>query len=171
MIEDNEDEDIEKLSEKPSLSRKKLILVLLPILIVIGLSVGIYFTINNNLESFNGSYNVVKNSNETVTVLYDLPEIKTIINKEHTPHHLNMKINLELSSIEDLKTIEAILPRLTDIIISHTIELSVHEVEGSAGLYWLKEELLYRINLSTYPVKIKTLNFRTFELEPQKEKD
>ena len=171
MIEDNEDEEFEKTNDKSSLSRKKIIIFLLPLLIVIGISVSIYFSVNNSFESFGGSYNVIQNGNDSITVFYDIPEIKTVINNGVSPLSLRMKINIELSSLEDLKTIETILPRLTDVIISHTIELNKDEIEGSTGLYWLKEELLYRINLATHPVKIKTLNFRTFELEQPKEKD
>lgn len=171
MIEDNEDEELEQIKEKTSFSRKKIIIFLLPVLIVIGISVSIYFSLNNNFESFGGSYNIVQNGNESVTVIYDIPEIKTVIRNGDSPLSLRMRISLELTSIEDLKAVEAILSRITDVIIAHTIELNRNEIDGSMGLYWLKEELLYRINLSTHPVKIKTLNFKTFELQPQKEKD
>ena len=171
MMDDNEDEEFEETKEKTSFTRKKMIIFLLPILIVIGISVGIYFSMNNNFESFGGSYNIVQNGSENVTVIYDIPEIKTVIQDEEVSLSLRMRISLELSSLEDLKAIEAVLSRLTDVIIAHTIELNHNEIEGSTGLYWLKEELLYRINLATHPVKIKNLNFKTFELQPQKEKD
>ena len=56
-------------------------------------------------------------------------------------------------------------PRLTNAVLNHVVELYLEELEGSTGLYWLKEELLYRFNLVAAPVKIKNLNFSVFELE------
>ena len=57
------------------------------------------------------------------------------------------------------------IPKLHDVILNHIIELNLEEVSGSTGMYWLKEELLYRLNLAATPVKIKKLNFSIFELQ------
>ena len=78
-----------------------------------------------------------------------------------------LKLNLELSGIENVKTIEVLSPKIKDAVIAHTIELSPDEISGASGLYWLKEELLYRINLITAPVKINNLNFTTFEIQKE----
>ena len=79
-----------------------------------------------------------------------------------------MKISVELSRVEDVAAIEAMVSRLTDIIIAHTIELTPDEVSGSNGLYWLKEELLYRMNLVAAPIKITNINFKNFEIQNTK---
>ena len=76
-----------------------------------------------------------------------------------------IKLSIELSKIEDISTIESLSSKLTDTIIAHTIELMPEEIDDSEGLYWLKEELLYRLNLAAAPVKIKDLNFSVFELQ------
>lgn len=169
MIEDDDiDEEIKQPPENSHQTRKKIMLLVLPLLIVIGISVGVYFAMNNSYDSLSGSYNIVqysKDSPDNVTVFFDLPEIKTTVKGKDGPHELRMKINLELSSIEELKIIEAMVARLKDSVLSHTIELNFDEITGSAGLYWLKEELLYRLNLSAAPVKIKNLNFNVFELQ------
>lgn len=169
MIDDDDiDDEAKQILEKPHQTRKKLMLFLLPLLIVIGISVGIYFSMNNSYDSLSGSYNIVqynKDTPESVTVFFDLPEVKTTVKGKDGPHELRMKINLELSSVEDLKIIEALAARLNDSVLSHTIELNLDEITGSAGLYWLKEELLYRLNLAAAPVKIKNLNFNVFELQ------
>lgn len=169
MIEDdNIDEDDGQVIENPHQSRKKIMILLLPLLIVIGISVGIYFSLNNSYDSLSDNYNIVqysKDSPENITVFFDLPEIKTTVKGKDGPHELRLKLNLELSGIEDLKVVEALTSRLNDMVLSHTIELNFNEVTGSAGLYWLKEELLYRLNLTAAPVKIKNLNFSVFELQ------
>ena len=61
--------------------------------------------------------------------------------------------------------IQAMTTRLTNDVLGHIIELYVEEIDDSTGLYWLKEELLYRFNLVAAPVKIKNINFSIFELE------
>jgi flagellar basal body-associated protein FliL len=142
-------------------------ILLLPLLIVIGVSVGVYFTLTNKRDSVNLDYPTLQNKDdpENMTIFYDLPEVKTSIKGTDGLHELRLKINLELSSAEDLKTVEILTPRLNDAILSHTVELTFEEIDGSTGLYWLKEELFYRFNLIVAPVKIKSLNFNVFELQ------
>ncbi len=167
MIDEDELDASSESTLPPTQKRKKLMILLLPLLIVIGISVGVYFALNNNYDSM-GEYNIVqysKDSPESMTVFYDLPEIKTSVKGKNGQHELRLRINLELSSIENLQVVEVLTPKLTDAVLSHVIELNLDEVDGSTGLYWLKEELLYRLNLVATPVKIKNLNFSVFELQ------
>lgn len=167
MIDDDID-DIEEITDNSQTKRKKLMILLLPIVVVIGLSVGLYFAFNNNIDSNGVDFNVVqynKDSNEDATVFYDLPEVKVEVKGKDRNHKLRMKINIELSSVDDIMVVQAMSSRLTNAVLNHTVELYIEEIEGSTGLYWLKEELLYRFNLVAAPVKIKNLNFSVFELE------
>ena len=167
MIDDDID-DIEKIIDSPNTKRKKLMILLLPIVVVIGLSVGLYFAFGSKLDSKSGEFNVIqynKDSNEGATVFYDLPEIKTEVKGKDRQHKLRLKINIELSGVDDMLVIQAMTPRLNNVVLAHTVELYFEELEGSTGLYWFREELLYRFNLVSSPIKIKNLNFSVFELE------
>ena len=102
-----------------------------------------------------GKYNIIKNiidqdgqSVEKITIFYDLPEVTASLKPQNAKDQpkLKIRLNLELSRIEDVNQIESIIPRIQDAILSHTIELTENDINNSAGLYWLKEELLYRIN-------------------------
>lgn len=77
---------------------------------------------------------------------------------------VKIKLSIELSKMEDITIIEALSAKLTDAVIAHTIELMPEEIDGSEGIYWLREELLYRMNLIAAPVKISNLNFKNFEI-------
>ena len=168
MIEDDDIEDNNILIDSSQQKRKKLMILLLPLLIVIGISVSVYFAMNKSYNSLDSNYNIVqydKDNTENVTVFYDLPEYTTSVTGKDGRHELKLKINLELSRIEDLRIIEVLTPKLHDVILNHIIELNLEEVSGSTGMYWLKEELLYRLNLAATPVKIKKLNFSIFELQ------
>lgn len=173
----NSDDDFDK-DEEPSdagkISHKKILFILVPVLIVIGIAVGGYYIFNRSYDNdSNLNYSIVKNitdengtQTENITVFYDLPEVAARISdaSEHT-QTVKMKISLELSKVEDIKNIESMLPRINDAVIAHTVELEPEEINGSAGLYWLKEELLYRINLLVSPVKVSNLNFKNFETQ------
>ena len=59
MIEDTDIEE-DEVAEKPSQKRRKLMLFLLPLLIVIGISVGIYFALNKSYNSLGNDYQIVQ---------------------------------------------------------------------------------------------------------------
>jgi len=167
MIEDDDVEEDVEVYDAVRAKRKRLMILLLPILIVIGISATIFFVLQRQ-HSAKDNYSIVQYNKENaddISVFYDLPEIVTQVKGKEENHELRIKINLELSSIEDLKLIEILAPKLSDVIIGHTIELNSDELAGSVGLYWLKEELFYRLNLAATPVKIKNISFSLFELK------
>ena len=82
MIEDEEIEEAEVTSDYSNKNRKKIMILLLPLLIVIGASVGIYFALNKKYDTNISGYNIVqynKNNKDDVVVFYDMPELKTVI--------------------------------------------------------------------------------------------
>ena len=167
MIDDDLN-DVDEIIVSPNTKRKKLMILLIPIAVIIGLSVGLYFAFNSKLDSHSSEFNIVqynKDSNEGATIFYDLPEIKSSVKGKDRQHKLRLKINIELSAVDDMPVIQAMTPRLVNAVLGHVIELYIEEIDGSTGLYWLKEELLYRFNLVAAPVKIKNINFSVFELE------
>ena len=166
-------DDEEHFEEATRVNRRKVLLFLVPAVIVIGLSVGFYYAFNHRFgEHLN--YSIVKNvaeddtgqKSESVTVFYELPEVSAKVGKsDGGSETVKMKISLELSRVEDIPTVEGLLPQINDAVISHTLALTSDEISGSDGLYWLKEELLYRINLLVAPLKVSGLNFRNFEIQ------
>ena len=171
----NLDEDIENNGDENNSSgskiNKKILFIVVPILIIIAATIS-FFTIFNHSETTNDiAYNVVKKpisddgkKQETI-VFYDLPEIVVQIkDNDGDSSNLKIKLNMEISNPNDIKMVDAFVPRIVDIIITHTIELNTSEVNGVGNLYWLKEELLKRVNLVTDPVKINNLNFKVFEI-------
>lgn len=174
---DDELEHDDELDAQNKASRKKMLIFVLPVVIVIGLSVGFYYVFNRDYNSSEASYSIVKkgsssDGNESITVFYDLPDINANLHSVGPDkENLRIGINLELSNVEDIKNIETLTPKINDVILSHIIELHPDEVSGSNGLYWLKEELLYRINLVVAPIKINNLNIRSLDIEKQTTKD
>lgn len=172
MIDQEDDLDTEETgtSSKP-VNRKKLLILVLPVVIVIGLSVGLYFAFSKDYSNTPTAYSVIQrpkseDGTENFTVFYDLPEITTSL-RSNSPDKptVSLALNIELSRVEDVPTLEIMTPRLKDAVLAHIIELTPEELEGANGLYWLKEELLYRLNLVVAPIKIDGLNIKQIEIK------
>lgn len=73
---------------------------------------------------------------------------------------LKMRLSLELASPEDEIRIKAIMPRIIDSFQVFLRELRIEELQGSQGLYRVKEELLARVNAASYPTKVRDVLFR-----------
>jgi flagellar protein FliL len=73
---------------------------------------------------------------------------------------LKMRLSLELASPEDEIRIKAIMPRIIDNFQVFLRELRIEELQGSQGLYRVKEELLARVNAASYPTKVRDVLFR-----------
>ena len=115
---------------------KKILLFLVPALIVIGIIVGLYFLFipkSDNAENL--SYSIVEkeeNDTKTITVFYDLPEISVQLQSADSQNAVvKIKINIELSKMEDIKTIESLMPQITDAAVTHISVLSQNEISGA----------------------------------------
>ena len=76
------------------------------------------------------------------------------------PRYLKMKISLELSDPKLVAEVTPLLPRIEDTFQVFTRELRPADLEGSAGVYRLKEELLRRVNVAIYPSKVEAVLFK-----------
>jgi flagellar protein FliL len=76
------------------------------------------------------------------------------------PRFLKMKIALEVSDPKVVAEVQPLLPRIEDTFQVFTRELRSSDLEGSAGVYRLKEELLRRVNVAIYPSKVDAVLFK-----------
>lgn len=165
-------DDLDKLDddeEHTEVNKKKILLFLLPALIAIGIAVALYHTFESSYNDIQGlPYKILEQNEENKQniIFYDLPEITAVLrNSEGKNDLVSFKISIELSNKEDIQKIEVLLPRFYDTILAHTRELRTEEVSGTNGLYWLKEELLYRLKLVANPIKITDINFKSFDIQ------
>ena len=96
------------------------------------------------------------------TVFVDLPEM--IVNlsnpgSERT-QYLKIKVVLELPEQKMIDQITPIMPRVMDAFQTYLRELRPSDLDGSAGLYRLKEELTRRVNVSIAPSRINAVLFK-----------
>lgn len=73
---------------------------------------------------------------------------------------IKIKVVLEIADAKTSEEIKPLLPRVEDAFQVFMRELRPADLEGSAGMYRLKEELLRRVNVTVHPAKIDAVLFK-----------
>ncbi len=71
-----------------------------------------------------------------------------------TPTYLQLKLTLEMHDHDVAVALQEQTPRLQDMFQSFLREVRPEELNGSAGTYQLKAEILRRVNLVAAPGKV-----------------
>ena len=79
------------------------------------------------------------------------------------PALLKFKVALEVAGSEGRPEIQPLLPRVEDAFQVFVRELRASDLEGSAGVYRLREELLRRVNIAVYPAKVDAVLFKEID--------
>ncbi|MCE1237653.1 MAG: flagellar basal body-associated protein FliL [Hyphomicrobiales bacterium] len=96
------------------------------------------------------------------TVMYvDLPDMTVNLSAvDGRPAFLKVKVALEVSNKETVEKITPVLPRVMDAFQVYLRELRTSDLDGSAGLYRVKEELQRRINTAISPARVDAVLFK-----------
>jgi flagellar protein FliL len=74
--------------------------------------------------------------------------------------YLKVKVVLEVKEEKLIEDIKPTMPRVTDIFQTYLRELRPSDLNGSAGLFRLKEELTRRVNVAVAPFKVSAVLFK-----------
>lgn len=156
-------EEIEGGSKKPS--RKKLLMIALPILILGGGGAGVWFSgVADSLLGKEKTVEVAEEHGEEAargTVYFELPQMLVNLSTSgRRTSFLKIVVSLELASESDKASLEESLPRIIDNFQVYLRELRVEDLRGSAGLYRLREELLFRVNSAVSPARVTDVLFK-----------
>jgi flagellar FliL protein len=95
-------------------------------------------------------------------VFLDVPDL--LINLAGLPgervQYLKIKVVLEVKEEKQLEAIKPSMPRVTDIFQTYLRELRVSDLNGSAGLFRLREELTRRVNAAVSPTQVNAVLFK-----------
>jgi flagellar FliL protein len=95
------------------------------------------------------------------SVFYDLPDMTVNLSATpERPQYLRVKITLEAEDNSIIEAVKPVMPRIIDAFQVHLRELRVTDLEGSAGLFRLREELTRRVNLAIAPNRIRAVLFK-----------
>lgn len=91
---------------------------------------------------------------------YEVPDIVVnLASSGGISRYLKIKLTLELASELDIPHIEKLMPRIVDDFQVYLRQLRVEDLQGSAGIYRLKEALLMRANQSAQPIEVENILF------------
>jgi flagellar protein FliL len=96
-------------------------------------------------------------------VFLDLPDVLVNLsasNGSERTQYLKVKVTLELPNETTSAQIQPLMPRLMDAFQTYLRELRPSDLDGSAGLYRLKEELTRRVNAAIAPSRINAVLFK-----------
>lgn len=94
-------------------------------------------------------------------VYYDLPEMVVNLSaNDKRAQYLKLKVSLEAKKQKALDALDPVMPRVLDMFQIYLRELRSSDLEGSAGIYRLKEELLKRINMAIHPNRVERVLFK-----------
>ena len=74
--------------------------------------------------------------------------------------YLKVKLLLEVKEEKQVEAIKPSMPRVTDLFQTYLRELRSSDLNGSAGLFRLKEELTRRVNLAIAPNQVGAVLFK-----------
>jgi flagellar FliL protein len=97
----------------------------------------------------------------------EVPEI--MVNLVSLPgervQYLKIKVVLEVKEDKQIEAIKPSMPRVTDIFQTYMRELRAGDLNGSAGLFRLKEELTRRVNAAVAPQQVSAVLFKEIVIQ------
>jgi flagellar FliL protein len=150
------DEDGESAPAKRKLPLKLIFIVAGAVLILGSGGTAGYLVFSANKESKAAAASI-----KPLTFV-DVPEV--LVNLASTggdrTQYLKVKVVLELPDPAAQPQIQTAMPRVMDAFQTYLRELRPTDLDGSAGLYRLKEELTRRVNVAISPNRINAVLFK-----------
>ena len=116
---------------------------------------GGYFVLGGHNEAADGAKSMPK------SVFYDLPDMTVNLSASpERPQYLRVKITLEAEDDALIEALKPVMPRVIDAFQVHLRELRMTDLEGSAGIFRLREELTRRVNIAIAPNRIRAVLFK-----------
>jgi flagellar FliL protein len=139
-------------------SKLKLIVLVVVVLMVLGGSAAAYFF----LFGKKGEEHAEAAPPHKPPVFIEVPDL--LVNLVGSPgdrvQYLKVKVVLEVKEEKQVEAIKPTLPRVIDIFQTYLRELRPSDLNGSAGLFRLKEELTKRVNVALAPQQVNAVLFK-----------
>lgn len=157
------------LGAVPKRGKRKLLLIAVPILVLLGGGAGAWFSgvvprllghTEAAAEHGAAAPHGEKAAEAPKAPTYlDLPDIVANLNAGRRAAFIKLKAKFELSKPEDAAAIQAAMPRIIDLFQSYLREMRPEELRGTAGTYRLREELIARTNIAAHPARVLNVLF------------
>jgi len=162
MADNDDKEDGTEAAAAPKKSRKKLIIMAAAALLLAGGGATWFFFFRHH-----GAETQVEAAATKAPIFIDVPEV--LVNLVSAPgeriQYLKVKVVLEVKEEKQVETIKPTMPRVSDIFQTYMRELRPADLNGSAGLFRLKEELTRRVNAVIAPGQVNAVLFKEIVIQ------
>ena len=95
------------------------------------------------------------------TFIFNLPSMTVNLNTEgEGEQFMKLSVALEVANEEMMLEIQPRMAKVVDAFQVYLRELRRSDLEGSAGIYRLKEELRRRVNVAIFPAQVESILFK-----------
>jgi flagellar protein FliL len=158
-VEDKAEEGAEASAAKPKkkFSLKMIIIAAAGLLVVGGGGAAGYMFLGHS-----GHEKESKKAEAKPAIFVDVPDVLVNLSNAGSDRtqYLKVKIVLEVPDAHVVEEIKPLMPRVMDAFQTYLRELRPTDLDGSAGLYRLKEELTRRVNAAVSPNRITAVLFK-----------
>lgn len=172
MSEENDSEagedDLAEGLEQKKTSGKKIIIIAAVAVMVLALGGGaaFYFMSGDDAEhatdlEHGGQESDLADEEPTELLFLELESM--LVNLDTAggkPKYLKITISLEVDKQESLDDLIKKMPRIIDQFQTYLRQLRIEDLNGSAGMFRLKEELLIKVNDAVYPTRVNDVLFK-----------
>ncbi|KKB10541.1 hypothetical protein VE25_17555 [Devosia geojensis] len=119
---------------------------------------GLYFYLSSSQQQSVAEGGVIA---PVETFIFNLPTMTVNLNDEgEGQSFLRVTVALEVANEQMMLDIQPRLAKVIDAFQVYLRELRKSDLEGSAGVYRMKEELLRRVNVAIYPSRAESVLFK-----------
>jgi flagellar FliL protein len=151
-------EEGEAKPAKRSIPRKLLIFAAAGLVVLIAAGAGLYFFVfaGRGAPEASAAHAVPE------TFIFNLPAMTVNLNDDGAQGDAFLKLTIALE-VANETVMQEIQPRMAKVVDAFQVylrELRKSDLEGSAGIYRLKEELRRRVNLAIFPAQVEGILFK-----------
>ncbi|MHB1110693.1 MAG: flagellar basal body-associated FliL family protein [Devosia sp.] len=157
MVAEAEIEDGADAAAKRKPSKKLLIIGAAVVLVVAagGASFFLFFSAPKDLAS------EMRLAEVPETFIFNLPSMTVNLNSDgEGEQFMKLTVALEVANEEMMIEIQPRMAKVVDAFQVYLRELRRSDLEGSAGIYRLKEELRRRVNVAIFPAQVESILFK-----------
>jgi flagellar FliL protein len=131
------------------------------VLLLAGGGLFFFMSSSGSSEEGAGDHGAAASAEVHDTFIFNLPPMMVNLSSEEgNQAFMKLTIALEVADEDMMAEIQPRLAKVIDAFQVYMRELRKSDLEGSAGIYRLKEELLRRVNLAIYPAHVESVLFK-----------
>jgi flagellar protein FliL len=153
------EEGAEAQPVKRGIPRKLIIIAAAGLVVLLAAGAGLYFFVFAGRGAADAAHTA---SAVPATFIFNLPAMTVNLNDDGVEgdQFLKLTIALEVADETVMKEIQPRMAKVVDAFQVYLRELRKSDLEGSAGIYRLKEELRRRVNLAIFPAQVEGILFK-----------